>query len=80
MSISMKVSGVDLRQETMLAWPCSRKAKEGAETGAVDTVGDVGSDCLSDRFEVDPTREVDPTLSDWFEVDPTWSESECRFL
>ena len=41
-------------------------------------MGDVGSDCLLDRFEVDPTREVDPTLSDRFEVDPTRSERECR--
>ena len=60
----MNVSGVDLRQETMLAWPCSREAEEGAETGTGATIGDVKSGRLSDRFE----------------VDPTWSERECRNL
>ena len=60
----------------MLAWPWSRGVEEGAETGAVDTLGDVRSDCLSDRFEVDTTREVDPTLSDRFEVDLTRSGRE----
>ena len=37
--------------------------REG-ETGTEDTCGGVGSSWMSDRVEVDPMREVDPTWSE----------------
>ena len=69
MSISINVSGVERLHETILACLSSLGIEEYVDAGTVDTWGGVGSGCLSDGVEVDPTRS---DRSDRVEVDPTY--------